>query len=135
MVSCKIYNLNANEDFVVFLTSKIITWFIGSFTLKLNLQPIAYLLKVGEHIYWIWDLEGEVHSTWDLWISGLQECKGNGFLEVGRAGISFRSGLENLDFQVGQLLLPESSSPKKFVGGNLTSSHDYWDEPHIEPLG
>ena len=25
------------------------------------------------------DLEGEVHSIWDLWTSGLQECKGNLF--------------------------------------------------------
>ena len=79
MVGHKTYNLNANEDFVIFLTSKLITWFIGGFTLKMKSQSIAYLLNGSEHIYWIWDLEGEVHSIWDLWISGLQECKGNGF--------------------------------------------------------
>jgi hypothetical protein len=28
------------------------------------------------------DLEDEVHSIWDLWIIGFQECKGNGFFEV-----------------------------------------------------
>ena len=54
-------------------------------------QSIAHLLNGSEHVYWILDLEGEVHSIWDLWISGLQECKGNGFFKVGRA-----SNLENL---------------------------------------
>ena len=48
-------------------------------------QLIAYLLDESEHIYWILDLGDEVHSIWDLWRSGLQECKGNDFFE-GRAG-------------------------------------------------
>jgi len=52
-------------------------------------QSIVYLLNVNEHIYWIWDLEDEVHSIWDLWVSGLQECKGNDFFEVGWAGNNF----------------------------------------------
>ena len=42
---------------------------------------------------------------------GLQECKGNGFFKVGRAGNSFRSGLENLDFLERLLPIPESTSP------------------------
>ena len=71
MVSHKDYNLSANENFVIFLTSKLIIWFIGGFTLKMKFQPIAYLFNGSEHTYWIWDLEGEVHSIWDLWISGL----------------------------------------------------------------
>ena len=83
MVSHKNYNLNANEGFVIFFTSKLITCFIDNFTLNLmNSQSIAYLLNGSEYIYiyiyWILDLEGELHSIWDLWISGLQECKGNG---------------------------------------------------------
>ena len=44
-------------------------------------QLIAYLLHGSEHIYWNLDLEGEVHSIWNLWISGLQECKGNDFFQ------------------------------------------------------
>jgi hypothetical protein len=38
-------------------------------------------------LYWILDLGDEMHSIWDLWRSGLQECKGNGFFGswVGRA--------------------------------------------------
>jgi hypothetical protein len=74
------------------------TCFIGGFILKTESQSIAYLLDESEHLSWILDLEGEVHSIWDIYISGLQECKGNGCFEVGRACINFRSGLENLDF-------------------------------------
>ena len=81
MVSHKNYNLNANEGFVIFLTSKLITCFIGGFTLIMKPQSIAHLLNGSEHIYWILDLQGEVHSTWDLWVSGLQECKSNEFLQ------------------------------------------------------
>ena len=67
------YNLNASEDVVVFLTSKLIRGFIDGFSLRTKSQSIAYLLRGSEHIYWIVDLEGKVHSTWGLWISGLQE--------------------------------------------------------------
>ena len=91
MVSHKNYNLSDNEGFVIFLTSMLITCFTGAFTLKMKSQLIAYLLNVSEHIYLILDLEGEVHTIWHLWISGLQECKGNGFFEVGRVGNNFRS--------------------------------------------
>ena len=74
MVNHKKYNLSANEGFVIFLTSILITWFIGGLTLNMKFQLIVHLLNGSEHIYWIWDLDGEVHSIWDLWISGLQEC-------------------------------------------------------------
>ena len=59
MLSHKLYNLNVNEDFVMFLTSKLFTCFIDGFTSKMKSQSIA-------HIYWILDLEGEGHSIWDL---------------------------------------------------------------------
>ena len=79
MVRFKIYNLNANESFVIFFTSKLITCFIGGFILTMKPQSIAHLLLGSAHIYWIVDLEGEVHSIWDLWVSDLQECKRNEF--------------------------------------------------------
>ena len=75
IVSHKNYNLNANEGFVIILISKLITWFIGSFNLKMKSQSIVYLLIESEHIYWIWDLEDEVHSMWefvDKWPSRMQ---------------------------------------------------------------
>ena len=122
MKSHKNYNLNANEEFVLLLTFKFVIWFFGGFTLKSKFRSIAYLLNVSEHIYWIWDLEDEVHSIWDLWTSGLQECKGNDFFKIGRVGSNFWSGIGNQDILEGQLPLPEYSAPKRFVGGNLTSS-------------
>ena len=66
MVSRKNYNLNVNEGFVILLTSKLITCFIDDFTLTMKPQSIAHLLNGSEHIYWILDLEGEVHSILDL---------------------------------------------------------------------
>ena len=77
MVSHENYKMSANEGFVMFLTSKFITMFIGSFTLKMNSQSTACLLNGNEHIYWILNLEDEVHSIWVIWTSGIQECKGN----------------------------------------------------------
>ena len=77
MVSHKNYNLDANEGFVIFLTSKLIACFIDGFTLKMKSQSIACLLNGSE--YWNLDLEDEVHLICDLWISGLQESKDNGF--------------------------------------------------------
>jgi hypothetical protein len=79
MVSHKNYHLSVDMGFVIFLTSKLSTCFIGGFTLKMKSQSIAYILNASEHTYWMLDLESEVHSIRDLWISGLQECKGNGF--------------------------------------------------------
>ena len=80
MVRHKIYNLGANEDFVIFLTSKLITCFIDNFISKMKSQSNAYLLNESEHIYWILDLEDEVHSIWVIWTSNLQKCKGNNLI-------------------------------------------------------
>ena len=57
MVSHKIYNLSANEGFVIFFTSMLITWFIGTFTLKMKYQSIVDLFNGSEHIYWILNLK------------------------------------------------------------------------------
>ena len=76
MVSHNNYNLSANEAFAMFLTSKLITCFINNFTLKRKSQSIAHLVNGSEHIYWILDLEDEVHSIWVIWISNLQSWRG-----------------------------------------------------------
>ena len=78
------YNLNANEDFVIILTSKLITCFIDGFTLGMKSQSIAHLLKESKHIYiWVLNLESQMQSVWDFWTGGLQECKDNYFLKLG----------------------------------------------------
>ena len=66
MVSHENSKLNDNEDFVIFLISKLITCFIDGFTLILKSQSIAYLLNESDLEYWILDLEGEVRTIWDL---------------------------------------------------------------------
>ena len=80
-------------------------------------QSIAYLPIGSAHIYWILDLEGEVHSIWDLWSSGLQECKGNIFFEVGRGGQRVSVGFKKLCQGLSILDL----TPQKFVNGCLLS--------------
>ena len=51
IVSDKNYNLNANEDFVIFLTSKLNTCFIGGFTLKMkSSQLFIYSMEVNINI-------------------------------------------------------------------------------------
>ena len=50
MVTCKKYNLNANEDFVIFLTSKLITFFIGGFHFD-NETPTNCLLTTWKCTY------------------------------------------------------------------------------------
>src|ERR1700738_2815734 len=51
IVSDKNYNLNGNEDFVIFLTSKLITCFIGGFTLKMKCsQLLIYSMEVNIYI-------------------------------------------------------------------------------------
>ena len=51
LVSHKNYNFGANEGFVMFLTSKLFTCFIDSFTSKRKSQSIAYLLIGSEYTY------------------------------------------------------------------------------------
>ena len=73
-------------------------------------------MEMNIHIgFWTLKVKCTQYGIW--WISGLQECKGNGFFEVGWVGNNFRSGPKDLDFLDSQLLVPESTSPEKFVGG------------------
>ena len=83
LVSQKNYNLGANEVFVIFFTSKLITCFIDGFTFE-NEIPIIYLLNGSEHIYRILDLEDEVHSIWVIWTSKPSRMQGK--LKLGGAG-------------------------------------------------
>ena len=61
MVSHIHYNLNANEDFVISFTSKLIIYMVYwhsftafGFTLGMKSQSIAHSLRGSEHLYWIW---------------------------------------------------------------------------------
>ena len=49
IASHKNHNLGANEGFQIFLTSKLFTYFNGSFNLKIKSQSIVYLLNESKH--------------------------------------------------------------------------------------
>jgi hypothetical protein len=98
MVSHKNYNLNAKRGFCHFLTSKLIICFIDGFTPKRKSQSIAYLLNGSEHMYWILDLETEVHSIWVMWTSNLQECQGHARVGVGQGQDRLGSGNQGSGF-------------------------------------
>ena len=75
---------------VTFLTSKLITCFIDDFTSKMKSWSIDHLSSRNEHIYWILDLEDEVHSNlgyMDKWPSRMQGQTKNS--KVGRSGQQF----------------------------------------------
>ena len=97
MVSHKNYNLGDNEGFVIFLISKLITCFIDGFTSKMKPQSIAYLLNGNKHIYWILDLDDELHSIWVIWTNNLRECKGN-FIFQSRAEQAINFGWDFIFF-------------------------------------
>jgi hypothetical protein len=88
MVSHKSYNLIANEGFVMFLTSKLITCFIDGLSLKRKSQSVAYLLNESEHIYWILDLDNEVHPiSYGLYGQAtFKNARAISFFEVGWSG-------------------------------------------------
>ena len=92
-------NLNANEGFVIILTSKLIICFIDGFTLKIKSQSIAYLLNGSEHIHWILDLESEVYSIWDL--AAFKNARIMVFSKSSGADRSFWSNPKNLNFLMG----------------------------------
>ena len=61
IVGHKIYNLIENEHFVMFLTSKLMTCYIDSFTSKRKSQSFAYIFNENKHMYEILDLENSIN--------------------------------------------------------------------------
>ena len=55
-------------------------------------QSITYLLSGSAHIYWILDLEGEVHSIRNCSQAAFKNARAQFFLKLGGAGKSFQSG-------------------------------------------
>ena len=122
MVTHNNYNFTANEGFVIFLTSKLITWFFYCFNLKMNSQSIAYILNETEHNIldfgpWRWSA---LHMRFvDKWPSRIQEQW------------SFRSRADGQQFSVGSRKFwffctaaapARLYLPRKVRGRRLTSS-------------
>ena len=100
MVSCIHYNLNP----IFFLTFEFITCSVDihlqafGFDSRIKSQSIISLPRGSELIYWTLGLQGEVHSIWDVWMGGLQECKDDLLLESGEASNSCRLGPQKKTF-------------------------------------
>ena len=112
-------NLNANEDFVMFLTSKLITCFIDNVTFRMKSQSITCLLTRSARIYCILDLEGEVHSIMGFVDKRPSRCKGNVFLTVGQGGQQFTVRFKRSPKNYEGLPQPASTSPQKLIGGRF----------------
>ena len=115
MVSLKSHNINANEDFVILLTSNLITCFIDTFTSGMKSQSIASLLSESR------ERERESAGPWrwralnmgfvDKWPSKMQ---GQLLLEVGWGEIFFsgrfrKPQVPSRDCPYPNLLPPKSS--------------------------
>ena len=83
MVSHENYNLIANEGFVIYFHFQVNCMFYWQFTLEMKSPSIAYLLNGSQDMYWIVDLESEVHSIWDLLIDGLKNARAMVFSKLG----------------------------------------------------
>ena len=55
---------------------------------KTKFSSVVLELSGSEHLHWILSLD-VVHTIWVLWMSDLQECKGNVFLKSGGEGNIF----------------------------------------------
>jgi hypothetical protein len=55
-----------NRGFWSFLQFVFIDSLLVRHVVKFILRVLIYLGEVHIYIYWIWDLEGEVNSIWDL---------------------------------------------------------------------
>ena len=80
------YNLNANEDFLLFFLLPSLLHALLTFIWMLSIslrewKPINCLFtkEKQKYIYQILGFQGEVHSIWDLWTTNLQECKDDSF--------------------------------------------------------
>ena len=101
-----------------------ITFLIDGFTSGMKSQSMAYLLSGSEHIYWILDLEGEVHSIWVLWTRRPSKMQGQLFFEVGRGGQRFSVGFrkvflglpEGCGSRAPALILSGTPPPKNSLG-------------------
>ena len=129
-LSHKKFNLNANEGFVMFLTSRLITCFIDTFTSKRKSQSIAYLLHGSEQIYWIMDLEDEVHSIWVIWQATFKNARVKPGSGLSRVRACHAQGTKALAFSV--LPLPAAMTSATLVTGKWEPNHPLIKIPEQE---
>ena len=112
MVSRNNYNLNAKWGFCNIFDFQVNYMLYWQFHFENEiLVNCLFTQWKWTYIYWILDLEDQMHLIRDLWISGFQKCKGNGFFEVGRVGSNFQSSLQKMDVLDRRLPLPANLVP------------------------
>jgi hypothetical protein len=93
MLSHKNYDLNANEGFVTFLTSKLSTCFIDGFTLKMKSQSITCLLNKSEHAHiGFWTLKMKCTQYGLYGQAAFKNARAILFFEFGRSRQERRMG-------------------------------------------
>jgi hypothetical protein len=69
-----------------------------------------------------------MHSIWDLWRSGLQECKGKGFLKVRQGSQRFSGGSRKSRYLCGVVALDRLFLPQKACRGENIVLHYLGDK-------
>ena len=97
MVNHKVHTFNANEDVLVFLSSKLIQYMLHWRFRVGNEIPVNCLFTKWKwiYIYWVLNFEDEVHLTWALWTRGFKNAKAT-FLKSGGTDNVFRLWSEKL---------------------------------------
>ena len=123
MGSHKNHNLSANEGFVISLTSKLITCFIGGFALTIKPQSIVHYSMEMNMSNGFGTLRAKcTHMGFvGTWPSRMQEQWL--FFKIGRTGINFSRVQEKLIFWTGGYLCPILTL-RKVRGGTLLSPID-----------
>src|ERR1700738_3562495 len=117
IVSDKNYNLSGNEDFVIFLTSKLITCFIDGFTLKMkSSQLLIYSMEVNIYI----GFETLKMKCTQYGICGQVAFKNASTLVFSKSG--GRAAVFGRAQKKCWGLPPDRIPPRKVRGGYLTSS-------------
>jgi hypothetical protein len=110
----------SQPQFVMFFTSKLITCFIDRFASGMKSQSIAYLLIGSAHIYWILNLEGEVHSTRICSHVAFKNARAMFFFsKLGGAGINSWSGSKILKRTLGGCPNSYLTPPENSWGGGV----------------
>jgi hypothetical protein len=84
--------------------------------LKMKSKSISYLFNESEDRYWILDLEGEVHSIWDLYISAFENARALVFPKSGGRATIFGRVQKIWIFGRSGCLCPNLPPPKSLWG-------------------
>ena len=113
----------------LFLTFRLITYFIDNFTLGMKSKSVDYLLSGSEHIYSIWALKSRCTQYEFCKLGNLQICRTTLFFEVMQGNQCFPVGSIKVSMELPKLWVTGptliqswDSFLKNLVGDALVSS-------------